>query len=696
MSNKIIEEELEKSKYYLNREFSALRFNERVLELANDLTVPLLERMRYLCICSNSLDEFFEIRIAGLKEKLAIQSQKLSIDGLSSEEIFTLLSQKAHELTNTFYTTFNKKLIPALKNEHIHFLDSDEWNEDIQLWAKHFFKNEIFPIVSPIALDLAHPLPRFLNKSLNFIIALHGNDAFDRHISYAVVHAPRAIPRMIRLPSELSDGGYYFVHLSTIMKYYIYLLFPGMDVTGCYAFRLTRNSDLSLQDDDIEDLAVALERELFTRKYGLVVRLEIDNNCPQSITDFLVQKHHLQHEDIYYCDGPLNLQRYLHAINSIDRPDLCFPPFTPEYPHFLAHLGSHGSILGTLDQQDILLHHPYQSFDVLINLLKEAAQDPKVLAIKQTFYRTPSDTALVSILVEAARAGKEVIAVIELRARFDEEANLKLANQLHEAGALVLYGVVGYKTHAKMTLIVKRVNNKLKSYVHLGTGNYHEHTVKRYTDFGLLTANPDITQDVQAIFQQLTGLGKPVKLKTIDYSPFTLHKAVLNLINQCAETAMQDLPAEIIIKVNGLSDKSIIQALYKASAAGVKIKLIIRGICCLKPGIEGISENIKVTSIVGRFLEHHRVFYFRFNKEECIYCASADLLERNLYNRIEVMFPILEPDCKKRIKEEIFKNYTKDNTNAWELKADGSYRRLNHHTHNAQQYLINTLCKANF
>ena len=684
--------ELEQPIYYLNRELSALRFIERVLELSSDTHVPLLERMRYLCICSNSLDEFFEIRIAGLKKKLAMQSPKLSIDGLHSDEIFDLLSQKTHELTSILYATFNQQLIPAMKKEHIYFLDSTEWTDDIRLWAKHFFKNEIFPIVSPIALDLAHPLPRFLNKSLNFIIALSGNDAFDRHISYAVVHAPRAIPRMIHLPSELSEDGTYFVHLSTIMKYYIHLLFPGMTVSGCYSFRLTRNSDLSLHDDDIEDLAVALKSELFSRKYGVVVRLEVDKTCPKSITDFLLQKHHLHHEDMYYCDGPLNLQRYLQAINSIDQPALNFPLFTADYPYFLGHLGHHGSILGILDQQDVLLHHPYQSFEVVINLLKEAAHDPKVLAIKQTVYRTPSDAALVTLLVEAARAGKEVVAVIELRARFDEEANLKLANQLQEAGALVLYGVVGYKTHAKMTLIVKRVNNKLKSYVHLGTGNYHEHTAKRYTDLGLLTGNPEITHDVQAIFQQLTGLGKPVKLKAIDYAPFTLHKALLSLIEQCAVTAQKGAAAEIILKANGLSDKSIIQALYKASAAGVKIKLIIRGICCLKPGIEGISDNIKVTSIVGRFLEHHRVYYFRQEDKELFYCASADLLERNLYNRIEIMFPILSPDCQKRIKEEILKNYTKDNTNAWELKADGTYKRLTQRTHDAQKTLIDIHC----
>lgn len=413
-----------------------------------------------------------------------------------------------------------------MKKANIHFLSVEEWDDDIHLWAKHYFKNEILPIVSPIALDLAHPFPRLFNKSLNFIISLRGKDAFDRNIDYAVVHAPRSLPRMIPLPSELcTEGGSYFVYLSSIIQTHIYRLFPGMEINGCYPFRLTRNSDLFLREEEIEDLAVAVQRELFTRHYGHVVRLEVDSHCPADIVDFLLQKHHLHHEDAYYCDGPVNLQRYYSVINRIDRPELNYPPLTVQYPEFIHQKRN---LFNVLDEQDILLHHPYQSFEVVIDFVRQAAADPSVLAIKQTLYRTHSESVMVTALVEAARSGKEVTAVIELRARFDEESNLKLANRLHEAGVLVLYGVMGYKTHAKMTLVVRRTHGKLKHYVHLGTGNYHEQTARRYTDLGLLTCEPTIASDTQMIFQQLTGLGRTPKLKALCHSPFTLQKIYCN------------------------------------------------------------------------------------------------------------------------------------------------------------------------
>lgn len=677
--------DLDHTDYYLNREFSLLAFNERVLELANDKRKPLLERLRFLCICSSNLDEFFEIRVAGLKEKIAADSPKLSLDGLRAEEIFSEISQRTHTLIETIYNIFNHRLLPALKQENIHFYDEDEWTDDIRLWAKHYFNHEIRPIVSPIALDPSHPLPRLFNKSLNFIVSLSGKDAFDRNINYAVVHAPRTLPRMIRLPSEMSDEGDCFVYLSTIIKTHAHLLFPGMEISGCYAFRLTRNSDLLLREEETEDLAVAVQRELFSRHYGHVVRLEIDQDCPDTITEFLQQKYQLHYEDTYYCDGPVNLQRYISIIDSIKRPDLKFPDFVPQFPTFSK---SEHNLFNILDKQDILLHHPYESFEVVIDFVRQAAADPKVYAIKQTLYRTPDDSVMVQSLVDAARSGKEVTAVIELRARFDEESNLRLANQLHEAGVLVLYGVVGFKTHAKMTLVVRHEIGRLKSYVHLSTGNYHEETTKRYTDLGLLTACPHITADVQAIFQQLTGLGRAVKLKEIWHAPFTLDKQLLHLIQQCSEDAAKGIHTEMVIKVNALTDKIIIQQLYLASQAGVKITLFIRGICCLKPGIKAISNRIRVISIVGRFLEHHRVFYFKRGDEEQFYCSSADLMERNLYHRIEVMFPILDEACQKRIKHEIINNYLKDNADAWELKPDGHYERLTQQTHSAQETLL--------
>lgn len=683
--------DLDNPEYYINREFTALAFNERVLQLAKDSRVPILERMRYLCICSGNLDEFFEIRVAGLKEKIALSSRKQNIDGLRADEVFGQLSKKVHLLSDDLYHIFNKELLPALKKENIHFLSTEEWTDDISLWAKHYFKNEILPIVSPIALDLAHPFPRLFNKSLNFIISLKGKDAFDRSIDYAVVHAPRSLPRLIHLPSELCvDGGSYFVYLSSIIQTYIHRLFPGMEINGCYPFRLTRNSDLFLRDEEIEDLAVAVQRELFSRHYGHVVRLEVDNKCPANIVDFLLQKHHLHHEDTYHCDGPVNLQRYYSVINHIDRPDLNYPPLNVIYPPFILQKRN---LFNVLDEQDILLHHPYQSFNVVIDFVRQAATDPAVLAIKQTLYRTHSESNMVKALVEAARSGKEVTAVIELRARFDEESNLKLANRLHEAGVLVLYGVLGYKTHAKMTLVVRRTHGLLKRYVHLGTGNYHEQTAKRYTDLGLLTCEPTIAADIQIIFQQLTGLGKTVKLKAICHSPFTLQRNLLQLIEDCSHAASEGKDAEINIKINGLTDKTMIKALYQASQAGVKINLLVRSVCCLKPGIPGVSDNIRVISIVGRFLEHHRVFYFRMQDEEHYYCSSADLMERNLYNRIEIMFPILDEDCRNRIKKEIFKYYLKDNSNAWEMLADGSYKPMTNGSYSAQEKLIQLYAK---
>lgn len=676
---------LDNPEYYINREFSAIAFNQRVLMLANDERVPLLERMRFLSICSSNLDEFFEIRVAGLKEKIAMSSAKLTIDGLRPEDAYSQICQKVHLLTNQLYSIFNKQLLPALRKENIHFLDTHQWTEDIHLWAKHYFKNEILPIISPIALDLAHPLPRLINKSLNFIVSLSGKDAFERNINYAVVHAPRSIPRMIHLPSELCANGHYFVYLSSIIKTHVNSLFPGMEISGCYAFRLTRNSDLFLREEEIDDLAKAVQREIFTRHYGHVVRIEIENKCPEPIVDFLLQKYHLHHEDTFSCDGPVNLQRYMSAINSIDRPDLNYPVFTAQYPKLPK---SERNLFNVMDVQDILLHHPYQSFDVVIDFLRQAASDPNVLAINQTLYRTDSDSAMVDALVDAAHSGKEVTAVIELRARFDEESNLKLANKLHAAGILVLYGVVGYKTHAKMTLVVKRTHGKLKRYVHLGTGNYHEQTAKRYTDFGLLTCEPTIAGDVQIIFQQLTGLGKAVKLKALSHSPFTLQKTLLHYIDNCAVAAAKGTDTEIIIKVNGLTDRVMIQALYKASQAGVKINLLVRGVCCLKPGLPGVSENIRVLSFIGRFLEHHRFYYFRINEDEQYYLASADWMERNLYHRIEIMFPILDEGCQKRIKNEIIKNYLKDNSNCWEMQSDGTYKLHNESNNGAQEKLI--------
>lgn len=679
-----MEKSFENPDFYINREFTSLSFNKRVLSMSEDESIPLLERMRYLCICSSNLDEFFEIRVAGLKEKINGSSSKLSIDGFTAEALLKQLSELAHELVDDLYRVFNQQLLPALKQEKIYFYHTKDWNDDIKIWAKNYFKNEVLPIVSPIALDLAHPFPRLFNKSLNFIVSLKGKDAFNRNIQYAVVHAPRSLPRLIELPSEIYGQRSCYVYLSSIIETHMHRFFPGMEINGCYAFRLTRNSDLSFRDDEEEDLAVAVQRELFSRHYGHVVRLEIDKNCPKEMTDFLLQKHHLDENDCYPCDGPVNIQRFMGIINKIPRADLQYPPFKPLFPQVLKYKTD---ICSMLDEQDLLLHHPYQSFEVVIDFVRQAAADPNTLAIKQTLYRTRYDSIMVQALVEAARSGKEVTAVIELRARFDEESNLRLANKLHQAGVLVLYGVVGHKTHCKMTLVVKRVKRKLKRYVHLGTGNYHEETAKRYTDFGLLTANTQMTRDTQTIFQQLTGLGKAVKLKALSHAPFTLHLFLIKMIKLCQSSAEEGQHSQIIIKVNGLTDKRMIKVLYEASQAGVKIQLIVRGVCCLKPGLKGISDNIRVISVVGRFLEHHRVYYFAHHDEEHYYCSSADLMERNLYYRVEVLFPIIDEDNQKKIKDEIFKNYLQKNTDAWLMNAQGDYKKLKG-DHSAQAALL--------
>ncbi len=674
---------------YINREFSLLQFNERILELACDPDVPLLERMRFLCICSANLDEFFEVRIAELKRLMRQHPDQFYIDGLKPGQIFDELSIRLHELIKRVYEAYNNKILPALADERITIIEPDDWNKGIHSWAKHYFYNHILPLVSPIALDLAHPFPRLINKSLNFFITLKGTDAFNRQIDFALVHAPRSLPRVIPIPHELTvEGATQFVYLASLFEHYAYALFPGMKITGCYQMRLTRNSDVYIPEEQIEDLALALQKELYSRHYGDVVRLELDKNCPEAILNFLKEKYHLSEKDTYFCDGPVNLQRFSQALKHIHRDDLKYPQFTPQYPPLYS---SKQCLFDVLDEEDVLIHLPYQSFNLVIDFIQRASKDPEVLAIKQTLYRVDSHSAIVDALVLAARTGKEVTAIIELRARFNEESNLKLAARLHEAGVLVLYGVLGHKSHAKMALVVRRQNGEVKRYAHLGTGNYHEKTAKEYTDLGLLTSDQDITTDVQFIFQQLTGLGKTIKLKRLYNSPFTLHKQLLSMIRRCTTAAKGGKNCEIIIKVNGINDKTIIDALYQASKVKVKITLLVRSICCLVPGIPGISDNIRVLSYAGRFLEHHRIYYFRISDTKQYYLSSADLMERNLYHRIEVLFPIFNPQIQQRIDKEILLNYSNDEKNSWEMLADGRYRRLNKGKDNAQERLLEKL-----
>ena len=673
---------------YINRELSILDFHLRVLEQAVDPLHPLLERMNFLLIFSRNLDEFFEIRVAGVLEQLSLGNESRSPDGLTPRQVLDQISQTAHAAIERQYRILNEEILPKLREEDICFLRRGELTPAQSSWVKKYFQEQVAPVLTPISLDPAHPFPRLVNKSLNFIVTLEGKDAFGRQIDLAVVPAPRSLPRVVRLPDELTGGKEHHVMLSAIIHEHVSDLFPGMTATGCYQFRVTRNADLAL-NEDVEDLAKALKGELSSRRFGRAVRLEVTQNCPAHIYNYLLDEFDLHEEQLYKVEGPVNLARLL---SNFKRPHLRYDAHIPVIPKVLK---KSESMFSAMQKQDILLHHPFESFAPVINLLREAARDPQVLAIKQTLYRSGADSEIVQVLAEAARNGKEVTAVIELRARFDEESNIEVANVLQEAGAVVVYGIVGYKTHAKMILVVRRENNKLVRYVHLGTGNYHAGNARIYTYYGLLTTDKELCEDVHRIFQELTGMGKMAKLKKLLHAPFTLHAQLINFIDDEIANAKAGKKAQIIVKVNALTEVQLINKLYEASQAGVQIDLIIRSICCLRPGLPGLSENIRVRSIVGRFLEHTRVFYFSNNGDARIYGSSADWMDRNLFNRVEACFPIEDPALKKRIYQQGLLTYLQDNQQAWLLQGDGTWIRATlaegETEHNAQRYLLDVI-----
>jgi len=659
---------------YLNRELSLLEFNWRVLQQASDPSVPLLERLNYLCISSTNLDEFFEVRVAGLVQQIELGDPYLEADKITAQEALKLVNVRAHELVEEQYRVLNEVLVPELEQQAIQVLPRASWTEEQTEWLRDYFIEQVSPILSPIGLDSSHPFPRLLNKSLNFIVSLVGKDAFGRNRSLAILQAPRALPRVIQLPDHLHQPGEHkFVFLSSIIHAYADDLFYGMKVKGCYQFRVTRNSDLAIDTEETSDLLVAISDELTQRNFGDEVRLEIAHNCPEEMVDFLRNQCGMGRDKVYLVNGPVNLSRLQQVCSLVDRPDLKFKPFTQGRP---SGLSSNKDIFECIRKQDILLHHPYQSFTPVVDFLKSAASDPSVLLIKQTLYRTGAKSPIVDALVIAAHAGKEVTVVIELRARFDEAENVALASRLQEAGVHVVYGIVGYKTHAKMLLVLRReANHKLRHYVHLGTGNYHRSTSRIYTDYGLLTANKEIGEDVSNLFIQLTSLGKVAKMHRMLYAPFTLHKTLLAKIDREITNVTAGKPARIIAKVNSLVEPEMIQAFYKASMAGVKVDLIIRGMCCLKPGVKGLSENIQVRSIVGRFLEHTRVFYFQNNEDPQIWAGSADLMKRNLLRRVETCFPIDSKRLRQRVIDDL-EIYLADNSQAWLLSEDGRYNRV--------------------
>jgi polyphosphate kinase len=663
--------------HFLNRELGILAFNRRVLAQAADEAVPLLERLRFLTIVSSNLDEFFEIRVAGLKEQIQLNLPEPTPDGKGPAEVFAAVSAEAHALVAEQYRLLNQVLLPSLAGAGVVFPRREDWTPAQRQWIRDYFFRELLPVLTPIGLDPAHPFPKVLNKSLNLAVELVGRDAFGRSSRAAIVQAPRALPRVIRLPREIAGAQFAFVFLSSILHAHLEELFAGMKVLGCYQFRVTRNSDLFVDEEEIKNLHTALKGELLHRHFGNAVRLEVADNCSQQMIDFLLQQFGLDEHDLYRVEGPVNLYRLREVPDQVERPDLKYAAFQPGLPSPLAE---HSDLFEFLKRQDILLHHPYQSFAPVIDFIRTTAADPDVIAIKQTVYRTGTDSELMEILIDAARRGTEVTVVVELMARFDEEANLNWAARLEEVGAHVVYGVVGHKTHAKMALIVRREEhesrNVLRRYVHLATGNYHPRTARLYTDFGLLTANEDLCADVAEVFKQLTGLGRAGRLRHVWQSPFTLHKRVLEAIRNEARLAQEGKPARIVAKMNALLDPQVIDELYLASQAGVKVDLIVRSVCALRPGIAGLSENIRVRSIVGRFLEHSRVFFFLNDGAEDVLLASADWMGRNFFRRIELCFPVLDAALKRRVIREGLQPYLDDNSQAWTMDSDGAYARL--------------------
>ena len=662
--------------YLINRELGILEFNRRVLAQSASADTPLLERLRFLCIFSSNMDEFFEIRMSGLREQMRLNPGMKGPDGLTVRQAYKQVAKVAHGLVASQYELLNQTVLPALADEGIRFLRRTHWNEAQATWIRNYFFNELMPVLTPIGLDPAHPFPNVLNKSLNFAVELSGKDAFGRHSGRAVVQAPRSLPRIIQLPPSIAGCEFGFVFLSSILHAHVSALFAGMEVLGCYQFRVTRNSDLFVDDEENKNLREALQGELPHRHYGDAVRLEVADNCSEEMTNFLLEQFSLTRDDLYQVHGPVNLVRLMQVPDRVERPDLKFQPFTQGIP---APLTKQKDMFKAIAAGDILLHHPYQSFQPVIDFIRQAAEDPNVLAIRQTVYRTGTDSELMNQLIKAAQRGKEVTVVVELMARFDEEANIKSAQRLEEAGAHVVYGVVGYKTHAKLALVVRREEcengTQLRRYAHLGTGNYHARTARMYTDFGLFTCNPALCEDVNDVFHQITGLGDAGVHNHLLQSPFTMHSRMMKAIHHEAERARAGEKAQIVAKMNALLEPKIISALYEASQAGVKIDLIVRGVCALRPGIAGISENIQVHSVIGRFLEHHRTFYFWNGGQEDVYLASADWMDRNFFRRIETGFPILDPKLKKRVINEGIKPYLKDTKLTWEMQPDGSYRK---------------------
>jgi len=668
----------------LSREQAILGFNRRVLAQARREDVPLLERLRYICIVSSNMDEFFEVRFADY-----LEAARQPGGGASARDVEHVTTQ-AHALIEEQYATFNDDVMPRLHREGIVVLSHAQRDAAQTAWVDRFFRRQVRPLLMPIGLDPAHPFPQVANKSLNFIVRLSGRDAFGRENHTAIVKVPRVLPRVMRLPEALAPAGRQaFVLLTSVIRSHLAELFPRREVVSFSQFRVTRDSDLEVDNDDVTNLRQALRTGLTTRHFGRAIRLEVVHSCPADVADFLLQQFDLPPSALYRVHGPVNLVRLNQLIDQADAPHLRFPPFEGAWPH--RRLPRETPLFERLRQGDVLLHHPFESFEPVVQFLREAVHDPHVLAIKQTIYRTGAESPLIDLLVEAVRLGKEVMAVVELKARFDEEANIDGAERLEAVGAQVVYGVVGLKTHAKLLLVTRREGSRLRRYAHLSTGNYNPATARLYTDVGYLTACPDLTRDADAVFQQLAGLGRMKPLTLLLQAPFTLHRRVMQCIEQVADAARAGRAARIVVKVNALTDVPIIEALVRASQAGARIDLVVRGACMLPAGIPEVTDRIRVRSIVGRFLEHSRVLYFRWgpgDDDEALYLSSADLMSRNMFRRIEVAWPVRDPALRQRVVDECLVPYLHDERDAWTQSPDGSYHRSGRDGPSAQEALM--------
>ncbi|MBC7435556.1 MAG: polyphosphate kinase 1 [Bdellovibrionales bacterium] len=661
---------------FLDRDHSILAFNERVLDWARRPEVPLLERLRFLCIVSSNLDEFFEVRAAPHLTGMQAADRK----GLYTADSFTRLASVAHDLVARQYALYNDELMPAFAKHGIRIESHGDRNAAQKRWVRDYFEREVRPLLIPVGLDPAHPFPQVANKSLNFIVQLSGRDAFGRENDIAIVKVPRVLPRLIRMPAKVSGKHTLFVSLSSVIRAHLSELFPGREVGQFSQFRVTRHSDLAVDEDDVRNLRMALRQGLQHRHYGQAVRLEVSADCSEHLSDFLLQQFNLPRLALYRVHGPVNLVRLTQLIDLIDEPRLLFPPYKPSYP---TQLVAGQSIFERLREGDVLIHQPFESFDGVLAFLREAAHDPQVLAIKQTIYRTGTDSVLMDLLREAVRNGKEVTAVVELKARFDEEANINWAEMLESIGAQVVYGVVGLKTHAKMLLVTRREGRQLVRYAHLSTGNYNPRTSRLYTDISHLTANPALTSDVEQVFLHMAGQSRLPKLNHAWLAPFLMHRKFLEKIEALGEAAAQGKKTRIVAKMNALTDEALMLSLVRAGQRGVKIDLIVRGACMLPAQLPGVTDNIRVRSVIGRFLEHSRVFYFRCGGEEDLYLSSADWMNRNMLRRIELAWPVTDPKLRQRLIDECLVAYLHDGVDAWDLCPDGAYRRVDSATHRA-------------